>query len=611
MFDMNTEIRSYSAQLKLQEESSKERLVTPSREIDDSTKIERPIKTVIPNDFTASDNIGCNGMDERNANNRVLSISSGSLAKDTASMENVTSQNPSGVMSYLDISDSDLDTSLEGMNLSANEAYDIACDSDDTCVESSVSYTAIYALCCRDQALIPVQRFQSLLKETSCDLSNCLIGPRDMKPISVALVGNYSIQVLNLSGNFIGSKGVAYLADALTENVYISDLHLSNVNMGGDGLRYLVKAMRKNKCVRLLDISGNNLGTSEAHLVSELISIEQNLQCLNLSHNSLDENGGSIIANSIGDNEILKRIDLSWNHLRHKGAEDICKAIGENICLEEIDLSWNGLGEEGMKALSTSLAKNHVLKVLNIANCRIDFLNLPDLLTGLMSNEELVTLNIGKNTITTDGAIAVIQAIQQSKVSKLNNLYLTDVPVNDDFVEKLLELQNTHPIFVRHPFPTKKKVRPPYRKKSLNDFDPSLILFEYAKKENFRLIDLFRTFDTDSSNSITKQELQNGFTSLNIPLTENSISRLLTSMDLDENREINFEELRKGQSRVNKIRQSEAKDDNLKKIITDLRTMLREAQAERKYSKANKKFIRRQSSITILFNQGGATLKNK
>lgn len=70
-------------------------------------------------------------------------------------------------------------------------------DDDNKFSQEKVSPSAVYASCCRDESLVPVQRFQSLLQETSCNMANCLLGPKDMKPISVALVVRKNYCYLN------------------------------------------------------------------------------------------------------------------------------------------------------------------------------------------------------------------------------------------------------------------------------------------------------------------------------------------------------------------------------------------------------------------------------
>lgn len=40
--------------------------------------------------------------------------------------------------------------------------------------------------------------------------------------------------------------------------------------------------------------------------------------------------------------------------------------------------------------------------------------------------------------------------------------------------------------------------------------DPLLVLFEYARLQNFRLVDMFKQLDTDNSGSLDRQEFSRG-----------------------------------------------------------------------------------------------------
>lgn len=40
--------------------------------------------------------------------------------------------------------------------------------------------------------------------------------------------------------------------------------------------------------------------------------------------------------------------------------------------------------------------------------------------------------------------------------------------------------------------------------------DPLLVLFEYARLQNFRLVDMFKQLDTDNSGSLDRQEFSKG-----------------------------------------------------------------------------------------------------
>ncbi|KAK3099243.1 hypothetical protein FSP39_001478, partial [Pinctada imbricata] len=198
---------------------------------------------------------------------------------------------------------------------------------------------------------------------------------------------------------------------------------------------------------------------------------------LDLSGNKLDEDTGCIIAPSIASNVALKRLNLSWNHIRRTGATAIAKA--SNVELEELDLSWNGLAEEGSRAFGTYIQKNHTLLDLNISNNRIGFRHLGLFLKGMKENDTLQTLK--------------------------------DVPVNNDFLELAETLRVTRNLSVIHRDPNKKMIEHVFREIKVEEYDPVLLLFEYMRQENIRLIDLFRLLDKNHDNEITHHELRDGF----------------------------------------------------------------------------------------------------
>ena len=78
-------------------------------------------------------------------------------------------------------------------------------------------------------------------------------------------------------------------------------------------------------------------------------------------------------------------------------------------------------------------------------------------------------------------------------------------------MDALEDLQKKKDIKVHHRDPNRKKITQIVMERTLNDFDPALILFEYMKQQNLRLIDLFRVFDTDDSHTVSKTELKEGF----------------------------------------------------------------------------------------------------
>lgn len=83
--------------------------------------------------------------------------------------------------------------------------------------------------------------------------------------------------------------------------------------------------------------------------------------------------------------------------------------------------------------------------------------------------------------------------------------------MDTNFVNLLEEVQEhrhltvTHGITLRHD-----DIKQGQKGWVIDTDDPVAILFEYMKQKNFRLIDLLHALDKDNSDSLSRQELQNG-----------------------------------------------------------------------------------------------------
>ena len=97
-------------------------------------------------------------------------------------------------------------------------------------------------------------------------------------------------------------------------------------------------------------------------------------------------------------------------------------------------------------------------------------------------------------------------------------IFVQDIPINCEFLDALEELKKKKVVKVHHRDPNRKKITQIVMERTLNDFDPAMILFEYMKQENLRLIDLFRVFDTDSSHTVSKNEMKEGFVVSTYPI---------------------------------------------------------------------------------------------
>nr|KAG5706248.1 hypothetical protein BaRGS_019575 [Batillaria attramentaria] len=196
-----------------------------------------------------------------------------------------------------------------------------------------------------------------------------------------------------------------------------------------------------------------------------------------------------------------------------EGCSELGKALTTNTCLVELDVSANRV---------------------NGAACR-------RLLAGLKTNTSLRCLRIGTNPITTEGALSIILMLADD-VTGLTELDLTDVSVDNNFLEVVQEVQNKRPLTVTHGVPLRHDdVRRGARPFVLDTDDPMTILFEFMRQKNLRLIDLLHSLDKDNSDTLTREELRNGLLHIDIPLSTRSMDILMNKLDLNGDGQIDYE----------------------------------------------------------------------
>jgi hypothetical protein len=82
-----------------------------------------------------------------------------------------------------------------------------------------------------------------------------------------------------------------------------------------------------------------------------------------------------------------------------------------------------------------------------------------------------------------------------------------------DFVMKYEELRVKHHVFVKYGVVTPGHAKLDQNQDDtaafLND-DPMIVLMEYMRLQNLRLVDLFTSLDADGSNSLSREEFRCG-----------------------------------------------------------------------------------------------------
>lgn len=128
------------------------------------------------------------------------------------------------------------------------------------------------------------------------------------------------------------------------------------------------------------------------------------------------------------------KIDLSQRGLRSSDAKLVKMALLQNSNLTELKLGYNQLGDEGVTILSKGLCHHQALTLLDLGFNHIGNVGCQALATALMtpkdmngrsqSTSSLSTLYLAGNLISTDGAMALADAIR-SPSCRLQKLHLT------------------------------------------------------------------------------------------------------------------------------------------------------------------------------------------
>ncbi|KAH3841936.1 leucine-rich repeat-containing protein 74A-like [Dreissena polymorpha] len=472
----------------------------------------------------------------------------------------------------------------------------------------------IYTRACSFMHITASQTYVKQVSSTrAVSMANTSLSNVSVKPIAISLVRDHRIHTLDLSGNDLGPLGTMYIAEMLAVNDTICELNLTSTNPGRDGLEALATRIYFNNTLNVLRLESNALDHTEMTVVVDLIKNAPNLQELYLGHNNLGYEGGKLLATELERNTTLRVLDLQWNHFRRESAMHVCSAIKSNNGLRKLNLSWNGLGKEGCIALAKSLPSNKSLKSLDLTNNRIDVVALPFLLHGLVRNTGLESLHLAKNPMTTEGVKAVVRAITGAEGVAINYLNVEDIPVDKAFTELADKLRDKKFVEIEHGAEMYSAIELRVREHDphdLNRFDPVMVIIEYMRIDNLRLVDLFQFFDTGGRGLISRENLRDGVATLGLPLTEHHLDLIMEGIDRKRDGYIDLEEFMVAQRDMSKTiiqRTTRAKRKGKEDLgLKELRQILKELVEKRSKKNKEKASIRVKSAALARANSAAS-----
>ncbi|XP_060118211.1 leucine-rich repeat-containing protein 74A [Heteronotia binoei] len=419
-------------------------------------------------------------------------------------------------------------------------------DSSDTDLEiedTERSFTTIkgaelYREACKLVGVIPVSYFIRNMEEPVMNLNHHGLGPKGIKAIAIALVSNTTITHLELDDNWILGEGTTYLVQMLRENCYIQELNISNNHLDTEGAEAICRMFLDNiSNIRAIQLAGNNFREEAAPYFSESLMGNYRVMELDLSHNEFAEKGGELLGQMLANNVSLEVLKLSWNHVRMKGAVALSAGLRTNGTLKVLDVSWNGFGNEGAFALGEALKVNSVLVELDISSNHINNEGTIKLSKGLEANGTLRVLKMSHNPITVEGAIALITCIRRNSKSRIEEINISNVLVNEGFVRLVDVVCEAHPeLEVIYG-----GVGGHITKKQEHHPDPMKVIQNYLDKNKLRLWDFFRKMDKEGNMKIPVSEFRKAMMQQsNIPLDRIQVSELIRKLDSGKTGQVDY-----------------------------------------------------------------------
>ncbi|XP_062379522.1 leucine-rich repeat-containing protein 74A [Sardina pilchardus] len=422
-----------------------------------------------------------------------------------------------------------------------------------------MSVKELYLEACKLVDVVPVSYFLRHLGSDRLNLTHHGLGPLGAKSLAIALVTDMHITTLELADNHILAEGAKYLVEMLRANFTIQNLDLSKNHLQSAGAESVAKILLENISIKSLRLSGNGFIEDDAKYFSDALANNYRVKELDLSHNQFGGRGGDHLGQMLANNEGLETLDLSWNHLRMKGAVAFCAG------LKYLDLSWNGFGNEGALALGEALKFNNTLLHLNLSNNRITNEGVGMFCKGLESNETLRVLQLAYNSLTVEGALALVHVVKNTPKSGLEEINICNVLVNENFVQLLDLTCQEHPnLQVQYGgvggFIAKK---PPKR------LDPMKVIQDYLDQRKLRLWDFFRNIDKDGTMRVPVSDFRKAVQQSSIPLDRFQIEELIQRLDRERSGMVDYRGLA----------------DTRKQMMRDHRRQLRKVESRQKKEK--------------------------
>jgi Ran GTPase-activating protein (RanGAP) involved in mRNA processing and transport len=265
---------------------------------------------------------------------------------------------------------------------------------------------------------------------TNLTILNSVMSHENAQQLKSMLRQNTALEYLDLESSSLGSAGLAEIAPVLYRNTSIKTLDLTHNGLHDiESANVLRELIRRNKTITSLCIAANAFGRNAAAVrsIAEGVRSNTTLQQLELQDCKLGDQGISLLANALAIRSgSTLELRLYNNEITSVGVHAL---VDDNVdavkTLAKLCLTYNSIRSEGATILADALGRNAMpnLKRLYLGGCHIGDDGFVALVSALEQNTSLQILNLRDNDFGERGFAALGESLPNIK--GLQQIYFT------------------------------------------------------------------------------------------------------------------------------------------------------------------------------------------
>eukprot|EP00759_Apiculatamorpha_spiralis_P003115 PhF_6_TR11521/c1_g1_i2/m.18452 len=188
-----------------------------------------------------------------------------------------------------------------------------------------------------DSLCSAISNSKCLLAELS--LHNNKIDEDAVRMLCAALRSNEKLKHVHLGTNPIGLGGAAYISELISQpRCVLQSLDLSCCSLGSKGVDYICRAVVGNKSLQYLNLRNNGIDDQGITHVVKMIRVNNTLRKLYVGGNPINSSTTALLLKSIANNQGLVLFDVSGCpvDVQNGGLASICEVLQYNATLHNL-----------------------------------------------------------------------------------------------------------------------------------------------------------------------------------------------------------------------------------------------------------------------------------